>query len=195
MFKVPQNSRSRYFIYDYVVRVKTANKDYSDQWYCLATSESSEVIRVSKNTSNAPNHLAKVHGVTSQRSLNLMNRKRVLKTKLSKESQLILKSNPNRFNEVKFVKLIVRKMLPFNFGESLEVRSFIHMLDQRSEFRNQMHARKFMKKIFMMCKCSVGSISRGVHEVMSHNPLPMLQLNLDLWTCRGSSKKQDLGEA
>ena len=101
----------------------------------------------------------------------------------------MLRTNPNRFHEIKIVKQIVRKMLPFDFRECPEVRTFVALLHQKGYFSNEMHPKKLKKVILEMYRATVSKMRRCLCDVINGSALPMLHLNIDLWTCSTSHDK------
>lgn len=106
-FFIPKQTKNRSVIYGHGVRITLLNAKDCDLWYCLATEDCSEIFKITKNTSNASGLLHKVHGITSQRARNLLKRNTETKTRLPHQHQVMPRSDPNRFHEIKFVKLIV----------------------------------------------------------------------------------------
>ena len=176
-------------IYDYGVRISSLKSQNYDLWYCLASTTCTELFKVARNTSNASDHFHKIHAITSQRARNLLKRNKGNKLRLSYEYQVMLRTNPNRFHEIKIVKLIVRKILPFNFGECPEVRTILALLDQKGDFSNEMHSRKVKTVILEMYRATVPKMKRYLCDVINGSALPMLHLNLDLWICSTSHDK------
>ena len=136
LFDIPKSSKTQSIIYGHGVRVTSENAADGDLWYCLASAGCSEIVKITRNTSNASDHLQKVHGITSQRVQDFRKRKMEKRVRLSYEHQVMLRTNPSRFHEIKFGKRIVRKMLLFNFGECAKRRTSISLLDQNGSFGN-----------------------------------------------------------
>ena len=186
-FPNPQKTRS--IIYDHGVCVTSENATDRDLWYFLASAGGSEIIKSTRNTSNESDHVQKVHGITSKRVQNLRKRKIEKRVWPSYEHQVMLHTNPNRLHEINFVKLIIRKMLPFKFGECAEHRTFISLLDQNGSFGNEIHSKKVKKEILDMYQATFAKIKKYLHDFINDSVLPILLVNLDLWTCSTTHEK------
>ena len=110
------------------------------------------------------------------------------KLRLSYEYQVMLRTNPNRFHEIKFVKLIVRKCCRLILESALRYGHSLHCLTKR-----EISVMKYIQKSDEGNTRDVQSYSskmrRYLRDVINGSALPMLHLNLDFWTCSTSHGK------
>ena len=145
---VPRDSRGRSVIYDYSVKgLASIDRIFSAQWHCLADSSCRREIKLARNTSNISDHLARVHKITGKRSQRMKERRNEKRQRLSREKLRFINSNPQRYHELGFAKIVVWNMLPFCFGECQVFRMFLLMLANKNEFKNDMHIRNFLNCI------------------------------------------------
>lgn len=78
--------------------------------------------------------------------------------------------NPNRYHELNFCKLLIKKVFPFNFCEDESVRLLLEMLVQKQSFNNDMHTKRVKNFILKMY---VPKQTDCVKKLMAHGTLPL----------------------
>ena len=94
-----------------------------------------------------------------------------------------------RYHEINPVKLIIKRMLQFNFVKDETFRTFARKLDHRDEFNPKMHSERVKKIVLEMYLACTERIRNDFSRVNHSCALSVYHINVDLWTSKTSNEK------
>ncbi|PXF43096.1 hypothetical protein BWQ96_07182 [Gracilariopsis chorda] len=102
---------------------------------------------------------------------------------------MFIRKTPTRYHSINLVRLMVKKFLPFSMVSFSEFRTFIGVLDQKSELNNQLQPGSIRKLVVKIYIGTTSSLMKKLRKEISVTPLAFLHINVNLWTSRLSKDR------
>ncbi|KAI9907993.1 hypothetical protein PsorP6_003312 [Peronosclerospora sorghi] len=124
------------------------------------------------------NHLRDVHGIVGGKSVAVAKKKADIDA-ADKESKIskLYKKNPRRYWEIQWVNLVVLNMLPLSLCEK-DSAANITMTNEK--------AKQILVEQYHSTRCR---FKERKANVIGSSSIPVIHLNLDLWTSKVSKEK------
>ena len=158
--------------------VPTESSRLNPVWKCLFTNcfENDKCIKLGKGTTaNATGHLFYCHGIQSSKTLAMKENRRQHKTKTHVNKGLRT-DDPQRFYSLAITKLIIRKNLPLDVGETKEIAMIAG--EQFRQIRAEV-VKRCLLEYYLHIKGLLKAELRGVQDW--YKSLPFLQLAADVY--------------